>query len=103
MASTMKTSSTMLTSASKPMESGDEGKCLCVDDTLVYHKGEQACVSQGVGSPCGRIGQAGDYGKDPFHISCEPGLICVNSGGDSETSFCASRSQSGQDARPLLT
>lgn len=63
-------------------------QCGCMDDSLVYNEKLQACVSR-PDMPCGKIGQAGDYGKEPFYINCEPPAVCKQEvDGDLSTSFC---------------
>jgi len=69
---------------------GKKKVCTCVDESIGYDSGMKACVSKG-GSPCGKISQAGDYGKEFFYVSCEPGSHCDQvPGGDSTTAVCSS-------------
>lgn len=63
-------------------------KCSCLDDSLVYDGQTHKCLSL-VNGPCGKIGQAGDYGKESFYVSCEPSAICREEpGGDKNSRFC---------------
>ncbi|ODM99862.1 hypothetical protein Ocin01_06819 [Orchesella cincta] len=64
------------------------GQCVCMDDSLVYNTKLSKCVSK-VGQPCGKIGQAGEYGKEPYYVGCETPAVCKQEVvGDLSTSFC---------------